>query len=500
MKLEPTVSEKTSFRYLKEKDITNPHYQIACFFCCDENIETFRFGMIDLIKTACSDQYYGNKDSYYYNQQQFVKLLELASVLKNSKEDFKLSPDHPLYRLSDDPLELYTESKKKSFPAFHFRTLCGKEINDVRMFFEELFNFKSLETWRAILDSFLYCADREIELDDIYDTKIYETVLIREYIEKVIEAMGLVCETKSLPYIKLHHADDFRIEVEEEETSALLNPVPIMKFAERNFPAVINFIADVIMPEKIYCLSHEKGSDDTDHANLVLVIPEKHRQTFEEIETLFNFACLKHHYLSCTILKSSFFHTMIREGHVYFSLACNTDSLMYDDGSKPIPKLRLDSRPEKIEKTRQDFYAGLTKAKTFYASAESCRSSNLNMSAFMLHQAAELCLRALNRSLTTQDKTTHSLRALLKFSLRLTTELFLLMDNGGAEDERLLTVFEGAYLGYRYSEKYSIEPNDLDVLFDKVKVLHVVAEKTLVNWMEKYDLLIKSAQNEHETN
>jgi HEPN domain-containing protein len=498
MKLEPTVSENITFRYLKEKDISNPHYQIVCFFCCDENsIESFRFGMIDLIKTACSDQYYRNRDSYHYNQQQFVKLLELAYVLKDSQEDLKLNPDHPLYRFSDHPFDLYTESRNKPFPALHFRTLSGKEVNDVRIFFEELFNFKSLADWRAISDSFLYCTNREVELDDIYDTKTYETVLIREYIEKMIEAMGLVCETKSLPYIKLHHAEDFRFEIEDEEqTGDALNPVPLMKFAEKNFPAAINFIADVIAPEKIYCLNHQIGSDGKDHADLILVIPEKYPQTFEEIETTFNFTCLKHHHLSCTLFKSSFFHRMITEGHVYFSLACNAESLLYDDGSKPIPKLRLDSRPEKIEKTKHDFYAGFTKAKTFYAAAESHRHDHVIMSAFMLHQAAELCLRTLNRSLTMQDKTTHSLKALLKFSLRLTTSLSLQMNNGEAEDERLLTVFEGAYLGYRYSEKYSVEPNDLNVLFDKVKALHIGAEETFLNWMEKYGLLIKSAQNE----
>ncbi|MDN5287702.1 MAG: hypothetical protein JWR38_3976 [Mucilaginibacter sp.] len=497
MKLEPTASENTGFRYLKEKDVSNPHYQIVCFFCCDENnIESFRFGMVDFIKTACSDQYYGDKSSYHYNQQQCVKLLELAYVLYNGVEDFKLNPDHSLYRHSEHPFELYNEPKNKQFPALHFRSLSGTELNNVRVYFEELFNYKTLEAWRGTLDSLLYCTNKEVELDDIYNEKVYETVLIREYLEKMIEAMGLVCETKSLPYIKLHHPDDFRFMTEEEEqTGCVLNPVPFMKFTEKNFLAVINFIADVIHPEKIYCLNHQTGRDGADHADLILVIPEKYAQTFDEIETVLHFACLKHHHLSCTLFKSAFFDRMITEGHVYFSLACTAESLLYNDGSKPIPKLRLDGRPEKIEKTKHDFYAGFTKAKTFYVAAESYRNDNVILSAFMLHQAAELCLRALNRSLTSQDKTTHSLKALLKFSLRLTTSLSLQMNNGQAEDERLLTVFEGAYLGYRYSEKYTIEPNDLNLLFDKVKALHTGAEDTFLNWIERYDLLIKTAQN-----
>jgi len=496
MKQEPTVSEKTSFRYLKEKDINNPHFQIVCFFCDENNIESFRFGMIDLIKTACSNGYYGNKDSYYYHQQQFVKLLELAYVLNESKEDFKLSTDHPLYRFSDHPFEIYTESKHKPFPALHFRTLHGTEVNDVRIFFEEFFGYKSLEDWRGILDSLLYCTAGKITLDQIYNSKVYETVLIREYIEKMVEVMGLVCETKSLPYIKIHHAEDFRIEIEEDEAALLVNPIPLMRFTEKNFPAVINFIPDVIEPEKIYCLNHRSDPDGKDHADLILVIPEKYPQTFEEIETIVKFAFLKHLHLSCTLFKSSFFHKMVSEGHIYFSMACNAESLVYDDGNKPLPTLRLDSRPEKIEKTRQEFSTGLTKAKTFYTAAQTYRNDNVILSAFMLHQAAELSLRALNRSLTTQDKTTHSIKALLKFTLRLTTELSLLMDNGSAEDERLLTIFEGAYLGYRYQEKYTIERADLDILFDRVKDLHAIAEETFLNWMDNYERLINTAQDE----
>jgi HEPN domain-containing protein len=489
MKTESTPEEKIGYRYLKEKDIENPHYSIVSFFC-EEYLETIRFGMIDLIKTACSDHYHGDKNRYHYHQQQFVKLLELAHVLNDSQEDFKLSPDHSLFREDDHPLGWYKETNKTLFKTIHFRTLLASEANDVRQLLQAVFKYRSLDAWTKILDSFLACTHGKLRLDEIYSRKLYETVLIREYIEKVIEVMGLVYEIKSLPYVHLHHPEDFRMDEEPEEQSPIPNLTSLTKFAEQNFPAVINFIADVIMPEKIYCLSHEKGNDGTDHANLVLVIPERHPQTFEEIESTFNFACLKHHHLSCTLFKSSFFHTMIKEGHVYFSLACNTGSLIYDDGSKPIPKLRLDSRPEKIEKTKRDFYAGLAKAKTFYANAESYRNSNLNMAAFMLHQAVELCLRALGKSLSNQDKTTHGLSTLLKFSRRITPKLAILMDNGNAEDERLLILLEGAYLGYRYSEKYSIEKKDLNTLLEKVKKLHLYTEETFLDWMDKYNNLI----------
>lgn len=486
MKTELLGRKKASFRYLKEKDIDNPHYQVVCFFCCDENhLEALRFGMIDLMKTACSDKYYGNKDSYYYNQQQFVKLMELAYVLYAIQDDLKLSNNHPLYRFAEHPTEVYTKSRNRVFPELHFRSLYGTEVNNIQVYFEQFFGYKSLEDWRGILDSLLYCATGKVTLAEIYNSKLYETVLIREYIEKMIEAMGLVCETKSLPYVKLHHNEDFKIK--EEEIVRPINTSPLSKFKEKNLPAVIEFIANVIEPEKIYCLNHRNDEDGRDHADLVLVLPEKYPQTFEEVETVVKFAFLKHLHLSCTLFKSSFFHKMVGEGHIYFSLACNSESLFYDDKSKPLPALKLDSGSERIEKARQDFYTGLEKAKTFYAAAETYRVGITILSAFMLHQAAELCLRALIRSLSAQDKSTHSLKLLLKQSLRLTTKLSLLMLGGSAEDERLLHLFDGAYLGYRYQDKYDIESRDLNILFERVKNLHAIAEETFVNWVDRYE-------------
>ncbi|WP_316839410.1 HEPN domain-containing protein [Pedobacter gandavensis] len=456
MKLQPTIN--------------NPHYQIASFFYCDENnMESFRFGMIDLVKTACSDRYYGNQKNHHHNHQQFLKLLELAHVLQDSQEDFKLRINHPLYRFCDRP-----------FSALNFPTLSDIEVNNIRLFFEEFFNYRDLEAWRGILDALLNCSHGKTSLDKSYNSKLHESVLISEYIAKMIEAMRLICETKSLPYILLHHAGDFKTEEEEK----------------KSLSAVINFIADVIEPEMIYCLNHQTDNDGRDHADLILVIPEEYPQKFEEIKRVINFVFLKHLHLSCTLFKSTFFHKMVTEGHIYFSMACNTESLVYHDTSKPLPKLRTDRRQEKIKKTNHDFYAGFTKARTFYTAAEAYRNNNVILSAFMLHQAAELCINALIKSLTTQDKSTHSIGILLRFSLRLSPKLALQMNNGSAEDERLLTVFEGAYLGYRYSEKYNIDTQDLNILFEKVKTMHDTAEETFLNWMDRYERLLNTAKNE----
>lgn len=490
-----TVSDKTSFRYLQEKDIVSPHYQIAHFFCSGENsLLRLQSGVIQLLKAAFTDP--ENAD-YFYLHQQFVKLLELSFIIRESDATTTLDSTPKLPSINNQVI--FTPLPDMNILSEIHRPCTGSniQINNSSTLLDAFFSFKSLAEWKVILDSLLYAANGTVLLTEILQIQALEAILIRENLEKMIDAMWLVFLEQSLPYVRIHHsAEPIFKDVPLDTTQPTINSHPLRNFKERNFPAVISFLAEVIAPEKIFCLNHEPSEDGTDHANLILVIPDRHAQAFVDIETVFDFALMKHHHISCSLFKSSFFHKMITEGHIYFSMACNPDSLVYDDCSKPIPKLKLDERPEKIEKTKQDFYTGITKAKTFFTAALQYKCENRILSAFMLHQAAELSLRALNRSLTTQDKTTHNISSLLKFNLRLTTRLSLLMDDGSGEDERLIFILNGAYLGYRYHEKYNIEPADLDTLFEKVKNLHTGAEEIFLEWMAKYELLINTAQHD----
>lgn len=495
MKQEPTVSEKTSFRYLKEKDIISPHYKIAHFFCSEENsLLRLKSGIIQLLKAAFTNP---ENDDYFYLHQQLVKLLELSFVIRESDATTALDSTPKLPSANNQTIFTPSPDNNNLSEIHRSGTGANLQINDSGTFLEAIFSFKSLTEWRSTLDSLLYAANGKVLLTEILHIQAFEAILVREHLEKMIEAIWLVFQTKSLPYVRFHHSNEpiFK-DVPSNTATSTINSHSLRNFKEKDFPAVISFLAQVIAPEKIFCLNHEPGEDGADHANLILVIPERHAQNFVDIETVFDFALMKHHHISCSLFKSSFFHKMIAEGHIYFSMACNPDSLVYDDCSKPMPKLKLDERPEKIEKTKQDFYTGITKAKTFFTAALQYKCENRILSAFMLHQAAELSLRALNRSLTTQDKTTHNISSLLKFNLRLTTRLFSLMDDGSGEDERQLFILNGAYLGYRYHEKYNIEPADLETLFGKVEKLHIGAEEIFLDWMAKYEQLIKTAQHD----
>jgi HEPN domain-containing protein len=294
-------------------------------------------------------------------------------------------------------------------------------------------------------------------------------------------------------YLLCEKLNALLIAEENRLQKATYHPSALMKFAEKDYSAVIRFIADVVGPEKIFCLSHQIGADGLDYADLLIIIPEVHPQTFPEIEQTLNFACLKHHHLSCSLLKASFFNRMIRKGQIYYAAACNKESLIYDGSGNRLPLLKPELQEERKKKANREFYNGLIKAKAFYSTAETHRTSNPDIAAFNLQQAAELCLRSLMKALTGQDKSTHCLKTLLKFTLRLNSKLSALMSDGSADDELLLQVLQNAYIGSRYTLNYTITDDDLKQLFWRIKKLHEYAEEVFLDWMEKFDELFTAA-------
>ncbi len=133
MKNLKSVIETTSFQYLSDDDITHPHYHIAVFYGCHHNIEVFRLEMLNLLKTACSISFYGDQKRFYSSHQQFIRLIELAFVLRESTENFILNETHPLYRKNKGPFVWHEENIKES-RSFIYQT---DEFYDVLDFAEK---------------------------------------------------------------------------------------------------------------------------------------------------------------------------------------------------------------------------------------------------------------------------------------------------------------------------------------------------------------------------
>ncbi|MFF5382890.1 hypothetical protein [Pedobacter suwonensis] len=177
MKQEPTVSETTTFRYLKEKDIISPHYRIAHFFCSEENsLLRLKSGVIQLLKAAFTNP--ENAD-YFYLQQQLVKLLELSFVIKESGATTSLDST-PIRPNTNNQVTYNPLPDKNNLLQIH-RTCQGADIQtiDSCTLLEALFSFKSLAEWRVILDSLLYAANGTVLLTEVLHIQAFEAILVR---------------------------------------------------------------------------------------------------------------------------------------------------------------------------------------------------------------------------------------------------------------------------------------------------------------------------------
>lgn len=204
-----TILVETSFRQLTSYEIDYPLYCINHFWYVETYIESFRIDIYNWIKTACSlsNDQFGDPDEFELLHQQCIKLIEIAHVLYTSDQNFSIEKDHPIYRPNNECFGYHLEDQQMiTCPSLYFRTLNGAEINDVRIFFEEFFEFKNLNEWYRILDQTLISSREEISLARNEEMG-YLILEIYEYLEKLMEANYLVYETRAGSYTSQCHTE-----------------------------------------------------------------------------------------------------------------------------------------------------------------------------------------------------------------------------------------------------------------------------------------------------
>lgn len=206
-----TILAETNFRQLTSYEIDYPLYCIGHFWYVEAYIESFRIDIYNWIKTACSlsNDQFGDPDEFELLHQQSIKLIEIAHVLHTSDQNFSIEKDHPIYRPNNECFGYHLEDQQiLTCPGLYFRALNGAEVNDVRLFFEEFFEFKSLNEWYGVLDQIVISSKAEMSL--ARNEEIGHLILeINEYLEKLIESVYVIYETKAVSYTPQDHAGLF---------------------------------------------------------------------------------------------------------------------------------------------------------------------------------------------------------------------------------------------------------------------------------------------------
>lgn len=242
---------------------------------------------------------------------------------------------------------------------------------------------------------------------------------------------------------------------------------------------LIQFLVTAISPAKIYMLK-QAGSDDNQtipYIDLLIVMSGKSGIPFPELEPLLNIACAGHSQVVCSLHNEGSVLEGLRAGHIFYTLHCTADNLVYDDKVLEYPAAIPETLSVIRQKAAETFYRYFQKAQDFYSSAVMLRKDGYSpLIMFMLHQSVECIYRGSLQSFTGYDKKTHEIRVLMKQVRHHSRQLNIAFTDSIPENKRLMQLLDKAYIDARYEKEYSIEEKDLEMIFDKITLLHVLTK------------------------
>lgn len=320
------------------------------------------------------------------------------------------------------------------YPDWHKHPLCltVEEIEQPLKVLEAFFDCYHLPQARACLKEWL---DNSLRTEDVNGARM---LFIYDSINKLVEAAWLILQRRHV-----------------------LGPFT----GGTDFNAIISLIVAAIAPERIYMLSKSP-------VDLLIVMPDKPQRPFSGYEHLIGMAGMNQEAFYFSLHSSAELHKQLQKGHILYSISCTPDKLIYGNGLAP----ELPDTTVKLKELRKEaeerFTPGFQKAAAFLSAAnQQYASGEREMAAFMLHQGAELALRALILSLTGHDIRTHEIKQLLKHCHRCAPSLKSIFLSGREQEERLLHVLESSYKNARYSNQFKISEEDLQRLTQRITLL-----------------------------
>lgn len=251
---------------------------------------------------------------------------------------------------------------------------------------------------------------------------------------------------------------------------------------------VIAFLVASLSPSAIFLLHHHTDDDNKTAFDLLAVIPHTAQTSFAYYEQVISMANIEDAVINVSLHKEEMIQQQLKEGHIYYSIVCNKENMVYKNKSFELPEQNTAALKELAEKAITEFNTAHKKADSFLQGAANYRGEHeKEMAAFMLQQAVELTLRGLITALLGNCAKTHCLRELQKPLKRCAPEIRYLFSADAAEESRLITLLEKAYIESRYSSQLVISDKDIDILTEVAEELH---EKVKVLFEEKMKRLL----------
>jgi HEPN domain-containing protein len=196
-----------------------------------------------------------------------------------------------------------------------------------------------------------------------------------------------------------------------------------------------------------------------------------------EMESIIEYRFRDHMPVTAVIMYPEIFKTKKLNGSPLTAALNQPGCCIYNGHNSDLFLLPQRSSTIWKEENEKNFAYGWQLTRSFYEGAAFYRfASQLNMAAFMLHQSAEHALKTILHLCMGDATAIHTIERLLELAAMFNCRLQDLFKPEKTEDKKLLQLLDSAYLDARYSSEFTIHDNELSVLMDRIKCIHIVLE------------------------
>ena len=182
-----------------------------------------------------------------------------------------------------------------------------------------------------------------------------------------------------------------------------------------------------------------------------------------------------------------FLNKELEEGHYFFADIVKEGTMLYDTGNHQLATAKELASAERASKAKMYFDIWFNKGKQNYEVYEwVLEKGYLDKAAFELHQAAENLYKTIILVFTDYKPKTHDLDDLNKQVGYADARFKVVFPNQSEEDKRRFTILVKAYIDSRYKLGYTVDPQDLQWLAERVGKLKELTEGVCGERIEGY--------------
>lgn len=181
-----------------------------------------------------------------------------------------------------------------------------------------------------------------------------------------------------------------------------------------------------------------------------------------------------------TIIKHSigFVNDKIERNYYFFVDILREGIMLFDSGNFRLSEPKNMKPEERQQKAKEQFEPWFKTANGFLKSfGFSLQEDDLNIAAFLLHQATERYYTTILLVFTDYKPKIHDIEILGEQVGKLHSAFVSVFPRSNADEVRLFELLKKAYIDARYNVNYQIERSELEYLADRVKLLKQLTER-----------------------